>query len=68
MGTAGLLWAWGPVWLASAAVAQATDRSNAEIVDFHYNPGTTTVAVGTTVTWVNHGSRPHTVTDRGGTF
>jgi plastocyanin len=68
MGAAGLLWAWGPVLLASAAAARAADRRDAEIVDFHYNPGATTVDVGTTVTWVNHGSRPHTVTDRGGTF
>ncbi len=58
MGTAGLLWAWGPVWLASAAVAQATDRSNAEIVDFHYNPGTTTVAASQAPTPTSAASIP----------
>ena len=39
-----------------------------EIVDFDYAPVTQTVEVGSTVTWTNHGKRPHTVTDRGGTF
>ena len=47
----------------SAAPAQAV-----EIVNFEYAPTEVTVAVGTTVTWTNTSDRPHTVTDRGGTF
>jgi plastocyanin len=53
--------------VASVALAQATADS-ATIVDFAFNPGDLTVPVGTTVTWTNDGDRPHTVTDRGGTF
>jgi len=68
LGTAWLLWAWGSVWLAAAALAQSGEQAGAQIVDFRFEPGTTTVALGTTVTWTNRGARPHTVTDRGGTF
>jgi len=32
------------------------------IKDFDFNPSSLTVASGTTVTWVNQGSAPHTVT------
>ena len=35
---------------------------NARIIDFDYEPGSTTIAVGTTVTWTNDGIAPHTVT------
>lgn len=56
----------GPLALApAAAVAQA---QAAQIVDFDFAPRELTVPVGTTVTWTNQGARPHTVTDRGGTF
>jgi plastocyanin len=41
---------------------------SADIVDFDYAPKELTVALGTTITWTNKGARPHTVTDRGGTF
>jgi len=68
LGTAWLLWAWGSIWLASAALAQSGQQASAEIVDFRFEPGTATVDLGTTVTWTNRGARPHTVTDRGGTF
>ena len=47
---------------AGAAGAQTT------IVNFDYQPNSQSVAVGTTITWTNSADRPHTVTDRGGTF
>jgi plastocyanin len=50
----------------SPAAAQAADQ--AKIVDFDYAPGRITVKAGTEVTWTNTGQRPHTATDRGGTF
>jgi plastocyanin len=56
----------GLVLLAAPAAAQATEA--AKIVDFDYSPGHLTVEAGTTVTWTNTGQRPHTATDRGGTF
>jgi plastocyanin len=31
------------------------------IVDLAFNPATTTVSVGETVTWTNNGQQPHTV-------
>jgi plastocyanin len=68
LGTGWLLWAWGAIWLAGAALAQAGPQQRARIVDFGFEPGTRTVDLGTTVTWTNTGARPHTVTDRGGTF
>jgi plastocyanin len=37
-------------------------------VDFDFAPRRLTVPAGTTVTWTNGGQRPHTATDRGGTF
>jgi plastocyanin len=55
---------------ASAAEASATaqDGGEARIVDFDFSPRELTVAAGTKVTWSNDGERPHTATDRGGTF
>ena len=49
-----------------APAAQAAEE--AKIVDFDFSPGQLTVQAGTTVTWTNTGQRPHTATDRGGTF
>lgn len=51
----------GPKAGASGDKAEAAD-----IVDFAYQPGTITVARGTTVTWTNQGTAPHTVTTRDG--
>ena len=51
---------------APAAVAQAGEQ--AKNVDFDYSPGRITVTAGTEVSWTNTGQRPHTATDRGGTF
>ena len=39
-----------------------------DIRDFSYQPGTLTVAAGTTVTWTNDGNVPHTVTSNERTF
>jgi plastocyanin len=60
---AGLLLGAAP---AGAATAQAGEE--ARIVDFDFAPRRLTVDVGTTVTWSNTGQRPHTASDRGGTF
>jgi plastocyanin len=49
------------------AAAQAGEEA-ARIVDFDFAPRELTVAAGTTVRWSNTGQRPHTATDRGGTF
>jgi plastocyanin len=67
------------VWLfASPGRAHATaahgDRraqvasTEIRIVNFDYDPNQLTVDAGTAVTWTNTANRPHTVTDRGGTF
>ena len=52
---------------AASATAQPSSEE-AKIVDFDFAPRTLTVAAGTTVSWSNTGQRPHTATDRGGTF
>ena len=38
------------------------------IANFAFGPPTTTVAVGSTVTWTNNDDDPHTVVANGGTF
>jgi plastocyanin len=59
----------GLVLLAAPAPASAAQAgAEAEIVDFDFSPRRLTVEAGTTVTWSNSGQRPHTATDRGGTF
>jgi plastocyanin len=63
---AGLLLGAAPAARAGAAATQAGEQ--ARIVDFDFAPGRLTVDVGTTVTWRNTGQRPHTASDRGGTF
>lgn len=63
-------WAIIPVLLmllAVPATAQAPSIE-AEIIDFGFDPEELTVDPGTAVSWANAGARPHTVTDRGGTF
>jgi plastocyanin len=57
--------AGGAVAAPAPALAQGAAT---RIVDFDYAPRTLTVDAGTTVRWTNTGSRPHTATDRGGTF
>jgi plastocyanin len=53
---------------AGPALAQGGGDVQAKVVDFDFEPLDQTIDVGTTVTWTNTGARPHTVTDRGGTF
>src|SRR4029079_9111318 len=50
------------------AAAQSGGKTSAKIVSFAFEPPTLTVDVGTTIEWSNGSDRPHTVTDRGGTF
>jgi plastocyanin len=46
----------------------AQDTATVEIADFTFSPGQITVTAGTTVTWVNNDSAPHTATGDGGEF
>jgi plastocyanin len=61
----------GPVigaMLAFGTVA-AQDATNVVTIDnFTFSPKETTVAVGTTVKWVNHDDIPHTVVEKKTTF
>jgi plastocyanin len=61
----------GPIlgaMLAFGAVA-AQDATNAVTIDnFTFSPKELTVALGTTVKWVNHDDIPHTVVEKKTTF
>ena len=61
----------GPIlgaMLAFGAVA-AQDATNAITIDnFTFSPKELTVAVGTTIKWVNHDDIPHTVVEKKTTF
>src|SRR5215210_4980586 len=50
----------------SAPIASAQDEMTVSIQDFFFDPDQMTVAPGTTVTWVNEGQAPHTVTSTDG--
>lgn len=63
-----LLGTGGPLALAAIPASAAQAGETIEIVNFEYQPALLTATVGTTVTWRNTSDRPHTVTDRGGTF
>lgn len=54
----------------SPTTASSTDPAavDAAIVDFAFQPEPVTVAAGGTVTWVNRGGAPHTVTATDGSF
>lgn len=52
--------------LICAPAASAQDEMKVSIQDFFFDPGQLTVAPGTTVTWVNEGQAPHTVTSTDG--
>jgi plastocyanin len=54
--------------MSGPAPAQTGPSVAAEIVDFDFGPRELTVNANTQITWTNKGARPHTVTDRGGTF
>jgi|SRR5271170_2686669 len=45
-----------------------TAGSPVKIVNFTFDPGTVTVKVGTTVTWINQDDIPHMVVDNDGKF
>jgi plastocyanin len=49
-----------------APAASAQDEMTVSIQDFFFDPDQITVAPGTTVTWVNDGEAPHTVTSTDG--
>jgi LPXTG-motif cell wall-anchored protein len=52
--------------LISVPAASAQDEMTVSIQDFFFDPDQLTVAPGTTVTWVNEGEAPHTVTSADG--
>lgn len=55
-------------WLdAKPAAAQGGDAT-VEIIDFDFAQKEVSIPVGSTLTWSNVGTLPHTATDRGGTF
>jgi plastocyanin len=61
----------GPVagaMLAFAAVAAQGPTNAVTIDNFTFTPKDLTVAVGTTVKWVNHDDIPHTVVEKNTTF
>ncbi len=65
-----ILLATAPSFAFAGAAVQQTTASPAavEIKNMHFVPNTLTVAAGTTVTWENGDSNPHTVTDKGRVF
>jgi plastocyanin len=48
--------------------AKAAASGSVTIVDFSFTPGTITVNVGDTVTWINNGPTPHSATASNGSF
>ena len=54
------------VVMAPGATAQGT--TTVSIQDFFFSPANVSVPAGTTVTWVNEGNVPHTVTSDDGQF
>jgi plastocyanin len=54
----------GAVNAATAADAPTTQKT-VEINDFNFQPKEITIAVGDTVTWINHDDVPHTATADG---
>lgn len=53
---------------AKTHVARAAGDPGVTIADFNFTPGTTSVHVGDTVTWVNNGPSPHSATANNGSF
>src|SRR5215213_11331848 len=62
VGSGAFLTRVGPIAARQAAPVEV------QVIDFAFEPGTITVPAGTTVTWTNTGSRPHTVTADDGSF
>ncbi|MFB3764781.1 MAG: cupredoxin domain-containing protein [Methanotrichaceae archaeon] len=52
----------------AAATASAQMKTPINIKDFAFDPSTVTVQAGTSVTWINLDTVPHTVTSTNGTF
>lgn len=50
----------------SGCTAHRPSGHDVDVRDLAFVPGTLTVAVGDTITWVNHDIVPHTVTRTGG--
>ena len=65
---AAVVLASGPAAVFLPGVASAQSGTPVNIVNFEYQPGQFELPLGATVTWKNTSDRPHTVTDRGGTF
>src|SRR4051812_19562890 len=65
---AGLLLCLAAAAPMGVAAAQGSGPASNRIVNFEFTPTAMNVTAGTTVTWTNTADRPHTVTDRGGTF
>ena len=51
-----------------AAVAVAANTAAVAIHNFKFEPATLTIAAGTTVTWTNDDTTPHTVTENNRAF
>ena len=62
-----LIFGWLGLAAASPGAVQAQSQTVA-IIDFAFDPATLEVPIGTTVTWTNQGTAPHTVTADDGTF
>jgi plastocyanin len=61
----------GPILGAMLAVAAVAAQDATDVVtidNFTFSPKPLTVAVGTTVKWVNHDDIPHTVVEKNTTF
>ena len=58
------------LWAAAAGpvAAQPSGAATVNMVDFEFEQKSITIPVGTSLSWANTGERPHTATDRGGTF
>jgi plastocyanin len=66
--SAGAVSALVVMWALSSEPAAAQGGGSVNIIDFDFEQKSVTIPAGGTVTWNNVGTRPHTATDRGGTF
>jgi plastocyanin len=57
-----------PLWAQQLPRQAPQGGANVTVVNFDFQDRQLTIDVGTTVTWSNTADRPHTATDRGGTF
>ncbi len=61
-----VLFRGAPIVRAQAQQSQAS--AEVKIDNFNFGPGTLTVSLGTTVTWINHDDIPHNVVSSDGVF